>query len=242
MSPRRTRTIRPMLGVVLFDLGDTLVDGVRPFPHVPEALSALTQFTTSGGAALKCALVSDFTMATPPTPANKEALLAEYLGLLDGFGLRRFFEPVGHRVTLSTLAGVMKPDRRIFELALTRLGAAAQLTDCLTVTENAAHIAACRAMGMHTLQFGEDFTDWSEFGLLVRKQLGPKHVGNTAPALGVWLTAHTDLHIIDVPGPVTAGSARIRVHRPADGPTLWATATFDGAGRVAALDVDDNGP
>jgi hypothetical protein len=69
---------------------------------------------------------------------------------------------------------------------------------------------------------------------------------NTKPvhprALGVWLTAHTDLHIIDIPGPVTAGSARIRGHGPAGGPTLWATVTFDGAGRVSALDMDDNGP
>jgi FMN phosphatase YigB (HAD superfamily) len=231
-----------MFEVVLFDLGDTLVDGVRPFPHVPEALAAVKQFTNSAGAALNCVLVSDFTMADPPTPAKKEALVAEYLDLLGGFGLRRFFEPVGRCVTLSTVAGMMKPDRRIYELALTRLESNARLTDCLTVTENAAHIAACRDMGMRALQFGEDFTDWSEFGLLVRQQIGPPDSHNTALALGVWLAAHTDLRIVDVPGPVTAGSARIRVQRSAAGPALLATATFDSAGRVAAVDMDGNGP
>jgi FMN phosphatase YigB (HAD superfamily) len=167
-----------MVEVVLFDLGDTLVGGSRPFPHVLEALSAIRQLKTASGAPIDCALVSDFTLAVPPTAARVKAIVSEYLDLLDGFGLRRFFDPAERCVTLSTHAGVMKPDRRVYELALTRLGGGARLTDCLSVTENAAHIAACRDLGMATLQFGADFTDWARFVPLVRNLLDPTDVHN----------------------------------------------------------------
>jgi hypothetical protein len=30
------------------------------------------------------------------------------------------------------------------------------------ITEDAARVAACRALGMHALQFGADFDDWAE--------------------------------------------------------------------------------
>src|SRR5262245_28367539 len=112
-----------MLRVVMFDLGGTLVDGTRPFPHVPEALSALTRFETADGNRLEHGLVSDFTMADPPAgPAQVRARFREYLERLDGFGLRRYFRPAERRITLSTHAGVLKPDRRVYQTALLRLG------------------------------------------------------------------------------------------------------------------------
>jgi beta-phosphoglucomutase-like phosphatase (HAD superfamily) len=162
-----------MVRVVLLDLGGTLVGPDGPFPHVPDALAALNQLDGSTGEPLATALVSDFPAADPPTPAGVERRFAEYLALLDGFGLRGFFEPVEQRVTLSTQAGVQKPDRRVYELALRRLGTDAMLADCLVITEDAAHVAACRALGMQALQFGADFDDWSQAPRLVRALVDP---------------------------------------------------------------------
>src|SRR5204863_4290163 len=106
------------------DLSDTLVDRqYRPFPHVPEALTALAALVGQGGKRLPLALVSDFTMpAPPPTPARVQALFADYLRILDATGLRPFFEPVSRHVTLSTHAGVTKPDAEAFTTPLRRLG------------------------------------------------------------------------------------------------------------------------
>jgi hypothetical protein len=59
-----------------------------------------------------------------------EAILAEDLDRLDRFGLRRFFEPVERRVSLSTHAGMM--DRPVYELA----------------HPDAGLIAACRDLGV----------------------------------------------------------------------------------------------
>lgn len=102
-----------MIRVVMFDLGRTLIDDdERPFAHVEDALAAISAFTTPAGEAFRFCLVSDFTMPTaPPTAAKIAALFEEFLAILDRTGLRRFFEPVQRRVTLSTHAGVAKPAR-----------------------------------------------------------------------------------------------------------------------------------
>jgi hypothetical protein len=140
---------------------------------VAEALSALAELDSSTGQPLKMALVSDFSRAEPPTPAGVQARFDEYLAILGRAGLRALFEPVDKRVTLSTHAGVRKPDRRVYEMALRRLGSSADLADCLSITENAAHVAACRALGMRALQFGVDFDDWSKAPALVRRMVDP---------------------------------------------------------------------
>src|SRR5262249_43826383 len=140
----------------MFDLGLTLIDADnRPFPHVKEALTAISSFTTADGKRLSSCLVSDFTMPTSPvTTAKVNAIFNQYLTILDGTGLRPFFEPVKKRVTLSTHAGVQKPQRQIFETALRRLGANIALADCFFVTENSAHIrSGPQTLGMQTLQF-----------------------------------------------------------------------------------------
>src|SRR5262245_8198152 len=130
-----------MIKVVMFDLGMTLVDKHRhPFPHVEDALAAITSFKTGDGRPLRSCLVSDFEMPEAPvTAARVNALFKKYLATLDGTGLRPFFEPVKKRVTLSSQAGVEKPDRKIFEKALQRLGATVALEECLLITEAPAH-------------------------------------------------------------------------------------------------------
>jgi FMN phosphatase YigB (HAD superfamily) len=158
-----------MVRVAMLDLGGTLTDGTTLFPHVPDALAALRRLRRPDGTRLDLCLVSDFTMANG---ASVRARFSEYLRILDRLNLRRFFVPVGRHVTLSTHAGVMKPDRKVYELALTRLGTGAHLGDCLSITEDATHIAACRRLGMTTLHFGTDFTDWSEVPPIVRGMVG----------------------------------------------------------------------
>jgi FMN phosphatase YigB (HAD superfamily) len=187
-----------MIRVVMFDLGMTLVDGNdRPFPHVEEALTAIATFKTADGKALRSCLVSDFTMAERPVTAAKVTkLFNEYLAILDETGLRPFFEPVKKRVTLSTHAGVKKPDRGIFEKALQRLGASVSLEECLFITENASHIEeARRTLKMKTLQFGStgssefDFDDWSDAPALIANLVAPHQQANTHAAIKTHLAA-----------------------------------------------------
>ncbi|MGI8807057.1 MAG: HAD family hydrolase [Acidimicrobiales bacterium] len=222
-----------MVDVLLLDLGGTLVDGNQPFPHVKAALTTLKKFQGSSEQRLQLAVVSDFTPADPPTEAGVRARFKEYLALLDGFGLRRFFQPAAHHVTLSTHAGVPKPDRRVYELALERLGGGARLDDCLSITEHPGHVAACKALGMATLRFGADFTDWSETPLLVRHLVDPTNAHNTALALGLWFDVRHRRKLLGLHGSPTEAGARARLRPP--GP-VSAEVTFDGAGRVTALD------
>jgi FMN phosphatase YigB (HAD superfamily) len=160
-----TMSAGQMLRVVFFDLGNTLVDAARqPFPHVKQALTAISSLAAADGSPLRSCLVSDFTLAPPPVTAAKvTALFNEYLAILDTTGLRPFFEPVDNRVTLSTHANALKPDRKIFDKALQRLGASAvPFDECLLITEEPAHIQAVRTkLHMHALQFKLDFDDWA---------------------------------------------------------------------------------
>lgn len=146
-----------MTRVAMFDLGETLVDqDLKPFAGVDDALTTIEQFPS-----LEHCLLSDF-----------DGSFADYLAELDRSGLRPHFEPVNKRVTISSIAGVRKPDRRIFAKALERLGVEATLADTIFITENAAHIAAARAMGMHALHFGRDFTNWSDVPMLIAREIG----------------------------------------------------------------------
>ena len=187
-----------MIRIVMFDLGMTLIDGDhRPFAHVEAALTAISGFKTADGKPLRSCLVSDFTMATPPVTTTKvTALFNEYLAILDGTGLRPFFEPVHKRVTLSTQAGVAKPDREIFEKALQRLGASVALKECLFITEDATHIDKARKdLKMQTLQFRSaelsefDFDDWSDAPALIANLVAPHQLANTHAAIKVHLAA-----------------------------------------------------
>jgi hypothetical protein len=175
----------------------TLIDSSnRPFPHVKEALTALSSFTSGNGKPLLSCLVSDFTMpAPPPTSAKINAIFKDYLTMLDGTGLRPFFEPTSKRVTLSTHAGVLKPERKVFETALKRLGTTAGLKDCLFVTEASAHIrTAHEKLKMQTLQFqpaaGQPgFNDWAKAPGLIANLVAPHQFSNAQAAVKAHLAA-----------------------------------------------------
>ena len=181
-----------MIRVVFFDLGLTLVDARnRPFPHVAEALRTVQQFVTENGKPLLTGLVSDFEMPSPPaTPAKIRTIFEKYLAVLDETGLRPLFEPVQRRVTLSTHAGVSKPDRRIFTTALARLRSTAGLDECLLITENAGHIEAARTrLHMSTLRFRSgaspqfDFDDWTQAPAMVARLIDPAGAANAETVL-----------------------------------------------------------
>jgi len=192
-----------MIQVVMFDLGQTLIDEVhqRPFPHVIEALK-----TINANFAPKTCLVSDFTMDLTPARAMKE-----YLAVLDAAGLREFFEPVEKRVTLSNHAGAMKPSRKIFETALQRLGLpATPLKDCCFITENAAHIKAAREeLEMEAFQFGVDFHDWAYVPNLLG--LAPSPISGDTGWQIISVPGHEDLKDIEVQAPASAeGIAEVK--------------------------------
>lgn len=145
---------------ILFDLGDTLVTGEKALPGVPEMLQQLQQVEPP----VPFGLVSDWTMPEPGAPKEDVAqLVAEYLEVLTRTGLRQFFEPVGGRVTLSTEAGARKPDRRVFALALERLGVPGAFGEALFITENVGHVESARGLGMKSLRFGAggEVSDWT---------------------------------------------------------------------------------
>jgi phosphoglycolate phosphatase-like HAD superfamily hydrolase len=187
-----------MIRVVMFDLGMTLIDdALHLFSHVEDALAVVSNFETADDEPLRSCLVSDFKMPAPPgNTAKITELFHEYLEILDQAGLRIFFEPVEERVTLSTHAGVHKPDRRIFETALQRLGVAVPLDDCLLITENAAHIEAARTtFNMKTLQFRStgsaqfDFDSWADAPALIANLVAPQQPANMHGAIKAHLAA-----------------------------------------------------
>lgn len=195
-----------MIRVLMLDLGGTLIDADRQlFPHVPEALEILRNLETEAFEPLQICLVSDYHMPTPDRTA--EDIFQEYTALLENLNLGEFFQPVERHVTLSTHAGVRKPERRIFELAVERLNLpeSANLDECLFITENAGHVAAARLLGMKTLLFSEtsgaaeaDFSDWSEAPLLISQIVNPESMNNLDAALRLRLAIGHDLELIFV--------------------------------------------
>jgi hypothetical protein len=212
-----------MIRILMLDLGDTLIHDEVPLPHVAEALGTLTQFETASGDPLAVCLVSDFTMPDPPpTPAKIDALFREYLEILDRTGLRHFFEPVQQHVTLSTHAGVFKPDRKIFETAIERLRGRANLDECLFITENVGHIKACRDLGMKTVTFGQTgkpdaFDDWSEGPMLIARLIAPESHKDIELALKTSLAATHGMNVVSAAPSRSARepiNARVKVWHP----------------------------
>ncbi|MGK5169309.1 M20/M25/M40 family metallo-hydrolase [Geodermatophilus sp. CPCC 205761] len=132
--------------MVLFDLGDTLEsDGVLR-PGALETLEELTGLCAGGRPAVVLGLLSDFRDAADP--ADVPEIVAEYHALLDELRIRRFFEPLSRRVTLSTEVGVRKPAPAVFRAAVAKAEPALAFSDVLFVTENAGHVRAARELGM----------------------------------------------------------------------------------------------
>ncbi|MEQ9565740.1 MAG: hypothetical protein RLN85_08015, partial [Pseudomonadales bacterium] len=161
----------------MIDLGGTLERDRTLLPYVRECLQAISRFRASDGSPLEYCLVSDFLPAEPFTESRVSEIFGQYLEILKELEILDLFEPVERRVTLSTHANVRKPDRRLFELAMERLGVSPKFEDSLFITENDAHIAAARMLGMDCLKFGIErpggFADWPTGLLKIALKVDP---------------------------------------------------------------------
>jgi hypothetical protein len=230
-----------MSRILMLDVGNTLIreaDGTL-FPHVLPALETIRAFTTPSGEVLGRCLVSNYPRDLPVPAEQLPQVFQSFLNLLPP-QLAALFEPADRLITLSAYAGAAKPDRRVFEKAVERLGARAGLSECLFITEEADHIAACRRLGMQTLQFGghqsppppgSDFTDWLEAPLLIARLLDPSGHTNLASALRARLAVVApQLEKVKVePGP---GPRRLRAHAQA-----WAPVNDPSLGELDGVHV-----
>lgn len=71
--------------------------------------------------------------------------------MLKDLGLEPLFRPFEQAVTLSTQAGVRKPDARIFRAALDKFDRAARFEEAIFITENTGHVEAVRKLGMQAV-------------------------------------------------------------------------------------------
>lgn len=146
--------------VVLFDLGDTLEHNDELLPGARETLAAIQAMKDDQGNTPVLALVSDFFEAVEPGDVTRFRNM--YYTLLEDLGIKSFFEPVAERVTLSTEIGVMKPDEKIFRAAAEKISRSLHFHNIIFITENAAHVAAARALGMIALHLGAPDGDGGE--------------------------------------------------------------------------------
>ena len=204
----------------MLDLGETLAqDDNTVFPHVHEALKTLRNFKTADGSRLQLVLVSDFFKPDPPATAAKiEKLFQQYIKILEQLQLSEFFKPFKRHITLSTHAGVEKPARKIFELAIARLGLDAKLSECLFITENRKHIEACKKLKMATLWFapeaaGGDFDDWSEAPLLVSQIMNSEHGPNFESGLKLALSSKYGMELLSMEKKKQGAKVRARAQK-----------------------------
>ncbi|QRY54419.1 M20/M25/M40 family metallo-hydrolase [Mycolicibacterium septicum] len=127
--------------LVLFDLGQTLEDGDVLLPGAFEALTDIAELRDGDGNPVLLGLASDF-----DEPAQ------QYYDILETLGIRSFFEPVDTHITLSGEVGVHKPAREFFAKAVAKANPALAFADVLFITENPAHVAAARTLGLDAIQ------------------------------------------------------------------------------------------
>jgi FMN phosphatase YigB (HAD superfamily) len=140
--------------VILFDLGNTLENTQSGglLPGALKTLKAIQEMKSADGSPAVLALVSDFG-DIPATPAQIDASLQEYLEIIGDLGIRKFFEPVSKRITLSTQAGATKPSKAIFGSAIKKIGSQLKFGDVMFITENKSHVTVARGLGMKCVHF-----------------------------------------------------------------------------------------
>lgn len=182
-----------MIEIALFDVGETLIHEGEPFPGVLDALESIARFETASQRPFFLGIVSDYHL--PAQPSTEEEILdleRRYRDeVLGPAGLSRFFEPFEQHVTLSSRAGVYKPARSLFDLALARSGVPTTLSRCLFVTENAQHLVKCQEYGITPVRFGPGgaFDDWADAPALLAEFVTPGQPRNLARALAPGLAS-----------------------------------------------------
>jgi hypothetical protein len=140
-------------------------------------------------------IISNYFM--PSLPVTEEKIVAlekQYrTTVLEPAGLAPLFAPFDSKVTISSRAGVSKPDRKIFETALARLHSTARLDECLFVTEEKTHLEKAREYGMLPIGFEssvpgiQSFSNWNDAPMILAESVAPGNMSNltlsAAPAL-----------------------------------------------------------
>jgi hypothetical protein len=208
------------IATVFFDLGDTLVfnNPAGQRERFADTLDALQVLRERGW---RIGLLSN--QAAGTTPAQVQALLSS-------LGLARWVDPA--LVTISTeIAGNNgKPNRPIYDLALSKAGLAATPGAAVFVTEEAAHVAAARAFGWRA-------------AVLKRGGVCTVGDGECATSLAALLAllpapagfAGTNLDL--APPPKLVGPAPGLWAVPVDISKITATLTFDAAAQTATGDA-----
>jgi hypothetical protein len=138
--------------LVLFDLGHTLeIEGVLR-PGALEVLQGTADLRVGGRPAAALGLLSDIDM--PTDPEEIPTIRERYHALLDQLGIRRFFEPLADRVTLSTEVGASEPAPAVFRAAVAKAEPGLTFGDVLFVTEDRGHVLAARRLGLGAVQVG----------------------------------------------------------------------------------------
>lgn len=190
-----------MIRIAFYDVGETLIHNGQPFPGVVETLQAISEFETADGHSLFFGIISDFFMpAPPPTEEKILALEEQYRNqILQPTQLSGFFQPFETHVTISSRAGVFKPERKIFETALARSGTGLEFSECLFVTENKNHLDKCVEFGITPVRFGPDtdgmaaFQEWVDAPTVIAGIVAPGHTENQAAAVAPALASRFGL-------------------------------------------------
>ncbi len=245
-----------MVNVLMLDLGDTLIrrSDQTVYPNVLQALEVIRNFQTSSGETLRVCLVSDYEMPSASRPLDE--IVTEFLLILESAALQTFFEPTEQNVTLSSHVGIYKPERRVFETAIERLGITATLDECIFITENTAHLQACRSYGMKTIGFGEtggfepSFSDWAEAPLLIARLINSAFQSNLTDAIGLRLAVSHNLEVQQIePTGVNEFHIYAKAWQPVSGNDMGAledvrvqlpvegTIEIDSQGRIKAMQI-----
>lgn len=206
-----------MLKILMLDLENTLVQSDKVMPHVLEVLPAINSFHLQDGSDLISGLIAEYKLAQPFTQPRVDEIFTDFINLLTQLGLARYFEPITERVTLSTHANARKPDRRLFSLALKRLGADSSQHDCLFISGNAAYSHRYRRFGVDTLLYGVSnpeigFDDWSIGVMLIAHRFSPYDYANLKMAFPVWARAQTSWEHVVVVDVTAAGELSASGH------------------------------
>ena len=185
-----------MTKLIFLDVGETLIHDGQTFPGVTDALELIGELVDKDGARMTLGVISDYHLSNPRVEADIVALETRFRDeVLTPAGLTGFFLPFDNRVTLSSRAGVFKPDRRIFEEALRRSGTSADFSDCVFITENEDHLRKCQSFGMVPIHFGPaiagmaSFQAWIDAPSLIARLLTPGELNNAALAIAPVLAA-----------------------------------------------------
>ncbi len=190
-----------MIRFLLFELEKTLVDGLgKVFAHVIEALKTMESFRTDTAESLSMCLIS----VEPAGPSGIDDTSDRLISRLETLGLKRFFDPVGRRVTLMMRADIQRFDQHLFDTTIARSMCDATPDQCVFFTGDHEVAWTTRGLNIKTLEFnpiqegGTDFVNWLEAPLLVAKMLSGNRQKNTEEALRAYLAATENMDLVSL--------------------------------------------